>query len=193
VLIGHVDATHHVVGFPDHPHFALRLDEIERLRRRQQLLGNAARIARRLGGERKPASAGQHLVVRRLHLPRRPRLEHGVVGIADVRRHLAGAVPVAVEGMGGVLPDRAVAQSRRRLQPFDAQGEPGELRRRQSGNCVVGRSLLLRRRLRGRGTAGRQDRNAGDECRHCASAQQGRGPVAVDLGSGCEFRHLEGT
>ena len=78
-----------------------------------------------MGRERKSALAAQHLVVRLLHLLRGPGLEHRVLGVAEMQRHLARAIPVAMVGMGGVLLNRAVAHARRRVEPFDTQSEPG--------------------------------------------------------------------
>ena len=79
-----------------------------------------------MGGERKSALARQHLVVGELHLLGRPGFERWISGVADVQRHLA-AIPIADVGMGRVWPNGAAAQSRRRIEPIDAQGEPGEL------------------------------------------------------------------
>ncbi len=189
MLVSHVDTAHHVIALPDHPHFLGCLDEIEWLRRCQQLPGNAARIAGRLGGKRKSALAGQHLVVRLLHLPRRPGLEHRVLGVADVRRHLAGAIPVAMERIGGVLPDRAAAQSRRRVQPIDAQGEPGKLGRSQMRNLAFGRFLVLGRSLRKRGRAGRKKRNDRDESRGRGAAPQHFRGIAMEIGTLIEPGH----
>jgi hypothetical protein len=124
--IRHVDTAHHVIGLPDHPHLPGRLDEIERLRRRQQLLGNTAWIAGLLGGEWKAALARERFFVGLLHLLRRPRFQHRVLAVADVQRHLA-AIPVADIGMGGVCLDRAATQSRRGIKPADSERKPGEL------------------------------------------------------------------
>src|SRR5215471_6087570 len=120
MLVSHIDAANHVVALPDHPNLFRLLDEIHWLGRGQQLPGNATRIAYRLRREGKPPLSRQHLFVRLLHLFRRPRLENRVLDVADVRRHLAWAVQIAVEWISWILPDRAAAQSRRRIEPMDA-------------------------------------------------------------------------
>jgi hypothetical protein len=52
MLVREIDAPDHVVALPDHVDDLGRLDEIERLRRVEQLPGDAARIAARLRRER---------------------------------------------------------------------------------------------------------------------------------------------
>src|SRR5262245_16864791 len=130
---GHVDPAHHVIALPDHPHHLGRLDEIEGLRRCEELLGDSTRIARRLSRERKPALSRADVLVRLLHLLRRPGFQHWVFGVADMRRHLTRAVAIAVEGMGRVLPYRTAAQSRWRVVPIHSEHEPGKLGRRELG------------------------------------------------------------
>src|SRR5271169_6900956 len=76
MLVGEVDATHQVVALPDHPHLLGVLDEIHRLEGPQKMTGNASRIAPRLRRKGNVAHALQYLVIGRLNLCRRPRLEH---------------------------------------------------------------------------------------------------------------------
>ena len=68
MLVGEVDAAHHVVALPDHPHLFRRLDEIEGLGGIEQLSGDAAGIAPGLGGEGNRPLATEHLFIRREHL-----------------------------------------------------------------------------------------------------------------------------
>src|ERR1700726_3345824 len=125
MLIGKIDAAYHVVALPDHPHLLGRLDEIERLDRIEQLPGNAARITSPLGGERKAPLAAEHLVIRNLHLSGGPGLEDWILDVADRRRHLPGAIQVAVKRMGGILRDRTVPDARRRIEKT-ADTDPSE-------------------------------------------------------------------
>src|SRR5207302_5034674 len=64
MLVGEEDAAHHVVALPDHPYLFRRLDEVERLRRVEQLARDAARITPRLGGEGNRPLAGERLFIR---------------------------------------------------------------------------------------------------------------------------------
>src|SRR5207302_1701416 len=113
MLVGHIDAAHPLIFLPNHPHHLWGLDEIERFGREQQLPGDAARIAGSLGGEPKSPLATENLVIRVLHLLGSPRLEHGVLGVADVVRNLPRTGLITVEWMGRILPDRPAAKSRR--------------------------------------------------------------------------------
>src|SRR5216684_349571 len=74
MLAGEKYTAHHVVTLPDHPHLLRRLDEIKRLRRKQQLSGYAAGIASRLSREGDSSLTTQRLFIRRAHLRRGPRL-----------------------------------------------------------------------------------------------------------------------
>src|ERR1700730_18494491 len=125
MLVGKIDAAHHVIALPDHPHLLGRLDEIERLDRIKQLPGNAARITSPLGGERKAPLAAEHPVIRNLHLSGGPGLEDWILDGADRRRHLPGALQAAVKRMGGILPARTMPGTGRRTEKTPAT-DPSE-------------------------------------------------------------------
>src|SRR5262245_44147015 len=63
-----------------------------------------------------------------------------------MRRHLAGAVAIAMERMVLVLPNRTPAQSRRRVVPIHAEHEPSEFGRCQLRNPVLSGRGRLRER-----------------------------------------------
>src|SRR6266436_4391597 len=125
MLVGQVDAAHHVIALPDHPHLFRRLDEVHRLDWIEQLPGNAARITSPLGRERQAALAAEHLLVRGLHLRGGPGLEDRIIDVADRRRHLPGTVEVAVKRVGGMLLDRTVPGPGRRIEKA-AGADPAE-------------------------------------------------------------------
>src|SRR5882757_6817836 len=137
MLVGEIDAADHVVALPDHPHLLWHLDEIERLDRIEQLPGDATGPASRLRAERKSPPAAEHLFIRGEHLRRGPGLEDRILGVAQCRRHLTGAVEVAVEGMGGILLDGAMAGTRRRIEPA-AVADPCQTVCRKLGNLLRG-------------------------------------------------------
>src|SRR6202020_1828271 len=106
------------------------LDEIDRLEGPQQLAGDATRKAPRLRREGNVAHAVEYLVVGRLGLRGRPRLEHRVLGIGDAPGG-AGAGPIAFdvgqEGIGRVVPDRAVRGTGRSILPILEVRLPAEV------------------------------------------------------------------
>src|SRR5256885_16766662 len=113
MLVGEIDAAHHLVALPDHPHLLRRLDEIEWLRRIKQLPWDAAGVAPRLGGERHLSLAAERLVIRRLHLRGGPGLEHRVLVVAEPDGHLPRAVEIAVIWLVGDGLNRAAHAGRR--------------------------------------------------------------------------------
>src|SRR5712675_1089870 len=92
-----------------------------------------------------------------------------------MRRHLAGAIPVAMKGMSPVRPDRPTAQSGWRVEPIDTESEPSELRRREIRYLAFCRFLPLRER----DGAACKNREACTESRDRGAAHQ----------SVCGFRH----
>src|SRR5450631_4924076 len=101
MLVGEVDATHQVVALPDHPHLLGVLDEIDGLEGPQELAGYASRIASPLRRKGNVAHALQYLVIGRLNLRCRPRLEHRVFRIGDtLGRARTSTSPL------GVIPER---------------------------------------------------------------------------------------
>jgi hypothetical protein len=164
MLVGEVDAAHHVVALPDHPHLFGGLDEVERLEWPQKLAGNASRIASRLRRKGNVAHALQYLVVGRLNLRCRPRLEHRVFRIGDtLGRTRTGPIPLGVipERIGRVILDRTVLYSGRWILPILKVRLPAEIGR---GELRDGVRRLGPRRTHGkrhhcqadRETAGRQ-------------------------------------
>src|SRR5215469_9052415 len=134
MLIGHVDAADHVVALPDHPYLFRRLDEVHGFRRIEQLPRDPARVAARLRREPDRPLAADDLFVRLAHLLGGPRLEYRVLVVAEAHRHLPAVGPdIAYIGMIGVLPNRAAAGARRRVEPIGA-GEPGEAGRGKAGD-----------------------------------------------------------
>jgi ATP-dependent protease La (LON) substrate-binding domain/Glyoxalase superfamily protein len=67
----------------------------------------------------------------------RAAIEDRIFGVAQRMRHLAGTVQVAVEGMGGILLDGAMAGARRRIEPA-ADADPSEAFGRELGNLLRG-------------------------------------------------------
>src|SRR5207302_5560052 len=78
MFVGEENAAHHLIALPDHPYLLGLLDEIERLRRIEQLPWDAARIAPRLRRKRKVAFACEQFFIRFPYLLGRPGLEYRV-------------------------------------------------------------------------------------------------------------------
>src|SRR5262245_60958744 len=83
-----MDAAYHVIALPDHPNLALRLDEIERLERQDQLARNAAGPAARMSHERHLSLALQDFVIGRLHCGLRPGFQDRVLAVGDAHCRL---------------------------------------------------------------------------------------------------------
>src|SRR2546421_2000584 len=105
------DAAHNMIALPDHPDFLRRLDEIDRLKRIQQLSRHTTRPAARLRGERYLPLTFQQFLIRPLNLLLYPRLEDGVLCICDADGRLFAdpvGVRIAQIWIGGIIPDRTV-------------------------------------------------------------------------------------
>jgi hypothetical protein len=94
-----------------------------------------------------------------------------------------------MERIGGILPNWAAAQTRRRVEPIDAQGKPSKLGRRQMRNLVFNRSLALRRSLRERKRAGRKNRNNRHESRDPGTAPRHFESTTMEIGTLIELGH----
>src|SRR5262245_26628366 len=97
MLVGEVYAAHHVIALPDHPQLPRSLDEIKRLRWKEQLPGNTAGIASRLGRERKAAFTAEHFFIRSKHLCRRPGFQNRVLIVADSQCDLSRAIQIPMK------------------------------------------------------------------------------------------------
>src|SRR5579863_9483543 len=115
------DSPDHMITLPDHPDFGRCLDEVDRFERIEQLAWNAARPAARLRRERHLALAAEQLLVGLLHLLLCPWLQDRILAVGDADRGLlADAVGfrIAEIGIGGIVADRPVTGTRRRILPI---------------------------------------------------------------------------
>src|SRR2546425_8462035 len=145
MLVGEVNATHHVIALPDHPDLPRSLDEIKRLRWKEQLPGNTAGIASRLRGKRKPAFTTQHFFIRREHLRSRPGFQDRVLIVADSQCDLPRAIKIPMKRMIGIVLD-GTAKPGRSVEPVRAHGKPCERGRCEFRDRIFRRGLSKRDR-----------------------------------------------